>query len=147
MVPAAQTSSFGLLPQLFGLYEALRSILGSDVATYALIMIPIALCYGAARSIPQGIALPGSRSAKVVWMIVLMLTGFVVVVMAETFSYELREAFGLRRHANLTALLASSLVPLSFGWLILALVSGSIMYWNLWRNAEAATTQVLARFA
>jgi hypothetical protein len=153
LVPAIEPRTLGLLPQLSQFLEILRSIFGTVVATSALFALPIASCYGAAWSIPQGLALPGPRSAKVVWIIALMLTGFVVIVMAETLTYELREALsvgreptGVRRPPNLIAYGASGPILLALGWLILSLVSGSIMYWVLRRYAAATTSQVLTRF-
>jgi hypothetical protein len=145
LVPEVTQETLASLPQLSRIYDILRPIFGSEVAIDTLVMLPIALCYGAAWSIPQGLALPGLRSAKIVWMIALMLTGFAVVVMAKALSYELREAFALRRAPNLFLLAASSLLPTTLGWLMLSLVSGSIMYWSLRRGSAVGVAQVLTR--
>ncbi len=146
LVPAIEPRTLGSLLQLSQFFEILRSIFGTVVATNALFTLPIASCYGAAWSIPQGLALPGPRSAKVVWIIALMLTGFVVIVMAETLTHELREAFDLRQVSNYILFTASSFLPTTLGWLMLSLVSGSIMYWSLHQGSAVEVAQVLTRF-
>ena len=145
-VPEINQAALASLPQISRVFDILRPIFGTEIAFDTVVMLPIALCYGAAWSIPQGLAMPGLRSAKIVWMIALMLTGFAVVIMAKALSYELREAFDLRRAPDTTLLVASSLLPTALGWFVLSLVSGSIMYWALRRGSAAGLAHVFTRF-
>jgi hypothetical protein len=78
----------------------------------------------------------------------MMPTAFAVVVMAKTLSRELLEAQVLDFSPPRFWILAVArfLLPTILGWLILSLVSGSMMHWNLRRGSAAGVTRVYERF-
>jgi hypothetical protein len=147
-VPEATGETLGSFPQLNWVFTIVGRILGWEIAADTMTTLPVALCFGAAWSIPQGLALPGPRAAKMMWMSVMMLTAFAVVVMIKTLSRELLEAqvlnFSPARFWIFSV--ARFLLPTILGWLILSLVSGSMMYWNLRRGSAAGITRVYERF-
>jgi hypothetical protein len=80
----ATGETLGSFPQLNWVFTIVGPILGGDRGRHD----DHAACgpgFGAAWSIPQGLALPGAR-AKMFWMSVMMLTAFTVVVMTKTLS-------------------------------------------------------------
>ena len=83
-VPEATGETLASFPQLNWVFTIVGPIFGWEIAADTMTILPVALCFGAAWSIPQGLALPGSRAAKMIWMCVMMLTAFAVVVMAKT---------------------------------------------------------------
>jgi hypothetical protein len=145
-VPELTGDTIGNMPQLIWVFGILDRAFGFQIAAATLTEFPPALCYGVAWSLPQGLALPRPRSAKIVWIATLMPTGFVLMVMAKALSNELLDAsfdYGYRFWFS-TAL--AYVLPGLTSWATLSLVSGSLMYWNLRRSSDAGDVQVYARF-
>lgn len=145
-VPDVTADTGRQFPQLIWVVEILRPIVGWAIAFDVLTALPNALCVGIAWSVPQALAFPGPRSARAVWVIALMLTGFVVVVMVKSLSRGLLRAFFLHRVGLWMPSITSYALPVFLAWLILSLVSGTIMYWNLRRGSPAGISQVYVRF-
>src|SRR5882672_18127 len=91
-VPEFTGDTVGNVPQLIRVFRVLEHAFGFEIAAATLTEFPPALCYGVAWALPQGLALPGLRFAKIVWIATLMPTGFVLMVMAKALSNELLDA-------------------------------------------------------
>jgi hypothetical protein len=123
------------------------STLGWEIPPDLPTMLVWALCYGAAWSVPQGLVLPGPRSAKMVWFIALMLTGILSVLLRTNLSHVLAQGlFFAYEETGYWIGPAAGYVPPISRWLILSLVSGSTMYWSLRRDSVAGISRVYARF-
>jgi hypothetical protein len=135
-------------PGLFWVFEALSPIVAIGIAADVLIALPRALCFGAAWAIPPALAFPGSRATRIVWAVALMSTGFLLVVMVKTLSRELLTVLlhQYERTGVWVPSITSSVLPVFLAWLILALVSGAIMYWSLRHRPAVEIGQVYARF-
>jgi ABC-type xylose transport system permease subunit len=106
----------------------------------------VALCYGVAWSILQGLALPGPRFAKIAWIAALLPTGFIMVVMAKTLTSLLQQASALSPDDSWVTSLQAHYLPGIAGWVTLSLAGGAVMYWNLRRRPEAGSSQFYAQF-
>ena len=135
-------------PDLIRVFEVLSPIVGMGIASDVLTVLPRALCFGAAWAIPPALVLPGSRSARILWVIALMSTGFFLVVMVKTLSRELLRAlfYSYDRTGFWIPSMTSDVLPVFLAWLILSLVSGTIMYWSLRRRPAVEIGQVYERF-
>jgi hypothetical protein len=147
-VPVVTVDTVRAFPQLMWVTDLIISIFGLSIGFDVLAVLLIALCVGAAWSIPQALVLPGSRLARGVWSVALLLTGFLTVVMVTALSGELLRAVVFRPSAywNWIPMAASHLLPTILGWLVLALIGGLIMHWTLRRSSSAGNSQVYARF-
>jgi hypothetical protein len=137
----------GSMPPLSWIFQPLGGIAADVPSVFA-----VSLCLGAAWSVPSAFVLPGTRSARVAWVIALTLTILVVAVMEASLAQELKTQF-LGSHPELNypigdrfRLIAAHALPALLGWLIVSLVSGSLMYWNLRRDSAAGINQVYASF-
>jgi hypothetical protein len=141
------------LPQTISILQLLRPMFGGANVPDVLALVLVALCQGAALSVPSGFVLPGTKSTRVFWVIALMLTTFVVVVIVGSLLHELERQL-LGSYPKLEyypidyqlRLIAAYALPALLGWLVVSLVSGSLMYWNLRRSSAAVAGQVYARF-
>jgi hypothetical protein len=140
------------LPYIILILQRLQPLVGGASALDLLAFFSMALCQGAAWSVPSAFLLPGTRSTRVVWAITLTLTIFAVSMMDRSLAQELETQF-LGSYPKLEYLIGDRLrlaaayaLPALLGWLILSLVSGSLMYWNLRRGSAAGINQVYASF-
>jgi hypothetical protein len=145
-VPEFTGDTIGNVPQLIWVFGILDRAFGFAIAAATLTGFPPALCYGLAWSLPQGLALPGARFAKIVWIATLMPTGFVLMVIAKAMSNELLDASVEYVFHYWFSTVGAYVLPVLASWATLSLVSGSLMYWNLRRRLDAGDGQVYARF-
>lgn len=145
-VPELTGDTISNMPSLIRVFGILDRMFGFQIAAATLTEFPPALCYGVAWSLPQGLALPRPRFAKIVWIATLMPTGFFLMIVGKALSNELLGAsvdFSYR-FWSLTA--GAYVLPVLASWGTLSLVSGSLMYWNLRRRPAIGDGQVYARF-
>jgi hypothetical protein len=92
-MPHASAKTIGSMPPLSWIFQLLQSMFGGEIAPDALTVFAIALCLGAAWSVPSAFALPGTRSARVAWVVALTLTILVVSVIGASLAQELETQF------------------------------------------------------
>jgi hypothetical protein len=135
-------------PYAISILQLLRPVFGGASVPDLLVLLSVTLCQGAALSIPPGFVLPGTRSARALWVIALTLTTFVAAMIVRSVLLELRTQ-SLPSHPklmNYLRLMTAYTLPDLLGWFVVSLVSGSLMHWNLRRSSAAGIGQVYARF-
>lgn len=146
-VPELTGNNIGRMSQLlFWVFEILAPVIGFEIAATTLTEFPRAVCSGIAWSIPQGLALPGPRFAKIVWIAALLPTGFIMVVMTKALTNLLLQAYVLSPSYFWFRSLQVYYLPVIAGWATLSLVGGAVMYWNLRRRPDAEGSTLYARF-
>src|SRR5262245_49442260 len=111
--------------------------------------LPAGLCFSVATSVAQALVLPASKLWRALWIALILPTEFASTVLAEGLYRNLQASlFGPFSGGSVfwIRVLTINFVPRIAAWLLIAVVSGVLMYVVLRRATGRVGDQLYARF-
>jgi hypothetical protein len=133
-------------PLLMDVFMALTSVVGATFSTTALMVLPTALCFGVATSVPQALVLPASKLWRALWIAVVLPTEFASTVLGVGLYRSFQLMYDPLSGGVWGMLIVLNFVPRISGWLLTAVVSGVLMHVILRRSSGRVGEQLYTRF-